>query len=312
MSAIQKAYSAALLYALITGFALMIVKIALTFATPLDTLAHRFTLSFIAASILILFKKEKVMIKWKDVLAMLPLALLFPTSFFGFQAFGLAYTSSSEAGIIQATVPVFTLLLAAYFLNETSTKLQKAAIILSVAGVAYLFIMKGLDVTSDSLKGAVFILFTALSNAMYNVLARKAMKQYSVFELTYIMIFVGFLSFNSAALIMHQQANTLHTFLMPLTQIDFLLAVAYLGILSSLATALLSNYALATIQASQMSVFTNLATLISIAAGVAILHEQLHYFHIIGAITIILGVIGTTYKGKETDVITTHTISKEK
>ncbi|MCS4517198.1 hypothetical protein JTS93_18350 [Clostridium botulinum] len=30
--------------------------------------------------------------------------------FFGFQIFGLVYIASSEAGIIQATIPIFTMI----------------------------------------------------------------------------------------------------------------------------------------------------------------------------------------------------------
>jgi drug/metabolite transporter (DMT)-like permease len=50
---------------------------------------------------------------------------------------------------------------------------------------------------------------------------------------------------------------------------------------------------LSKIEASKMSVFGNLATLISMIAGVIFLQEQLEYYHIIGAIMIIAGILGT-------------------
>lgn len=46
-----------------------------------------------------------------------------------------------------------------------------------------------------------------------------------------------------------------------------------------------------------MSVFSNLATLITIIAGVIFLHESIHYYHVVGAMIILVGVIGTNYFG---------------
>lgn len=293
MSTLQKGYTAALLYSIIIGFSFLFVKIALTNASPIDTLAHRFTLSLLVASIPLVMKKIKFTIKWKDLLSILPLALLYPTSFFAFQAFGLTFSSSSEAGIIQSTIPVFTLVLAAFLLGETSTLQQKLATLLSTAGVVYIFAMKGFNLSSSSFQGSILILLSALAAASYNVLARKLTKKYSLYDLTYVMLLIGFIAFNSTALIQHQAANTLTLYFQPFTSSSFLLSIIYLGVLSSLGTALLSNYALSVMKASQMSVFSNLATLMTIAAGVLFLNEQLRYYHIIGAIMIIGGVIGT-------------------
>lgn len=121
----QKAILAALLNAGITGLSFLFLKMALAVTNPVDTLAHRFTVAFIAASIPIVFGWIKLSIKPKDMLTIIPLAMLYPVLFFTLQAFGLVYTTSSEAGIIQATVPIFTMIMAAFFLGESSTWLQK-------------------------------------------------------------------------------------------------------------------------------------------------------------------------------------------
>ena len=46
-----------------------------------------------------------------------------------------------------------------------------------------------------------------------------------------------------------------------------------------------------------MSVFSNLATLITIFAGVLFLHESFQTYHLIGGVMIVMGVIGTNYFG---------------
>lgn len=108
------AYIAAILYSFIIGLSFLFVKIALQTAEPFDILAHRFTIAFAAATVPILFGWVKLSIRVKDVIDILPLALLYPALFFSFQAFGLVYSSSSEAGIIQAAIPIFTMVFAAY------------------------------------------------------------------------------------------------------------------------------------------------------------------------------------------------------
>ncbi|WP_100403558.1 DMT family transporter [Bacillus sp. FJAT-42315] len=299
MTTHKKAYMAALLYTLIIGFSFMFVKIALTEASPLDTLAHRFTIAFVFATIPILLKKVKIKITMKSILPILPLALLYPTLFFTFQVFGLVYTTSSEAGIIQSTIPIFTLILATIFLKEQSSIWQKFFIFLSVAGVIYIFTMNGLNVEAYSFKGAMLILLSALSSSCYNVLARKLTKRYSLFTLTYVITFFGFISFNSIAITNHLIDKSLTHFFSPFLSLEFVGAVLYLGVLSSLCTSFLSNYALSKIEASKMSVFSNLATLVTILAGVIFLNETLQYYHLIGATVILVGVIGTNLLGQK-------------
>lgn len=296
----RNTYFAATLYALIIGFSFLFVKLALTVTDPLNILAHRFTISFVVASIPVVFRWIKLDITFKDMLPILPISLFYPTLFFAFQAFGLVYISSSEAGIIQATIPIFTMILAAFFLKENSSRLQKLSLILSVSGVIYIFVMKGIDLKPASSIGTMMIILSSLSSAGYNVLARKITKKYKILDLTYMMTFIGFLSFNLISIIDHGIHGTINVYFKPFTNPLFLISVLYLGILSSLITSLLSNYTLSKIEASKMSVFNNLSTLITMIAGVIFLQESLSYFHIIGAVMIIGGVIGTNFLDKKT------------
>ncbi|MEH7210253.1 EamA family transporter, partial [Priestia megaterium] len=137
-----------------------------------------------------------------------------------------------------------------------------------------------------------------------NVCARSLTQRYSLFTITYIMTLFGFITFNGLALTNHLINNTIHQFMEPFVHLDFVIAIAYLGLLSSLVTSYLSNYVLSKIEASKMSVFSNFATLITILAGVIFLKEQFHLYHLVGAIIIIAGVIGTNYfgtKGKHSE-----------
>src|SRR5690625_3169829 len=115
----RRAYGAGILVAIIIGLSFMFVKITLLFTSPLDALAHRFTIAFIAFSMYMLIKKEKEFKKLprRDLLRIGLLAIFYPILFFGFQIFGLVFTSSSVAGIVQATLPIFTLVFSSVLLK---------------------------------------------------------------------------------------------------------------------------------------------------------------------------------------------------
>lgn len=287
------AYIAILIYSIIVGLSFLFVKLALTVTNPLDSLAHRFTLSFAVATIPVLFGWIKLRLKPRDILMLLPLASLYPAMFFAFQAFGLQYTSSAEAGIIHATVPIFTMLAAAYFLKERTTWLQKAATLLSVAGVIFIFVMKGTSLDLSNVKGTLLILLSAISLAGYSVLARRLTARMKVLDMTYVMTAIGFVTFNLMSVIRHAADGTVLKFFQPFTNPVFVLSIVYLGVLSSLVTSLLSNYALSKLEASKVSVFNHVSTIVSIIGGFLFLGEKLAFYHIIGAAVIIAGVLGT-------------------
>lgn len=287
------AYIAAVTYAFIVGFSFLFVKLGLTITDPMDTLAHRFTVSFLAISIPVLLGKIQLNFTRKDIIDILPLAVLYPAMFFGFQVSGLVYTTSSEAGIILASTPIFTMFLASYFLKEKTSSLQSISLGLSVAGVIYILVMKGASFETSQILGTSLLLLSSLSFAGYSVLARPLTKKFKPLELTFLMLTIAFLTFNILSLIRHGMNGTIDHYFEPLTNPVFLISILYLGVLSSLGTSWLSNYALSKIEASKMSVFGNLATLISMIAGVIFLQEQLEYYHVIGAIMIIAGILGT-------------------
>ena len=102
---------------------------------------------------------------------------------------------------------------------------------------------------------------------------------------------VGCLSFGVLSVGRHAYAGTVGGMLEPLSQGGFIWPLLYIALLSSVASSMLSNYLLSKIEAYKMSLFVNLGTFVSIAAGVAIEHDRLAYYHIIGALLIIGGVL---------------------
>lgn len=292
-SDLKMAYAAATLYAILIGLSFLFSKIALTSASPLDVLAYRFLASFIALSIPVVGKMVSISITPKRIRKLLPLVVFYPLMFFSFQTFGLIHASSSEAGIIQAAAPVFIMILAGYFLGEKLNTWQKASVFLSVLGVLYILVKKGSTIDLANAKGVILLLCSVLSFAGYNVLTRKLIRDFTNWEISYVMLSISFVFFGLLAIFQHLRSGDLSAILLPLKQPSFVFAILYLGVFSTLGTSMLNNFALSKLEASRVSVFGNLGTVISMVAGVLFLQEKLYYYHILGSILIVGGVVGT-------------------
>ena len=288
-----KAYLAAVSFSTIIGFSFLFTKVALGFASPLTNLAHRYTVAALVLFILQQTKVIQVKLTKEDVLSILPMSLFYPLLFFMFQSFALQYISSSEAGILQALVPIITLILASVFLKEKTTFIQKFFLCLSVAGVIYIFLSKGANLGVETgILGFMLMLGSVFSNAINNILSKYKGGQYRAIDLTVVVILVGFLVFNSLSLVTHFLSGNLMSYFEPLGHLSYLISILYLGILASIITASLSIYAIVRLGASIVSVFGNLGTVLTIVAGAVFLHEPIYAYHIIGASLIIGGILG--------------------
>ena len=288
-----KAYLAALSFSTIIGFSFLFTKVALEYASPLTNLAHRYTVAAIVLFILQQSKLIQVKLSKEDILSILPMSLFYPLLFFMFQSFALQYISSSEAGILQALVPIITLILASLFLKEKTTFIQKFFLCLSVAGVIYIFLSKGANLGVETgILGFILMLGSVFSNAINNILSKYKGGQYRAIDLTVVVILVGFLVFNSLSLVTHFLSGNLMSYFEPLGHLSYLISILYLGILASIVTASLSIYAIVRLGASTVSVFGNLGTVLTIVAGAVFLHEPIYAYHIIGASLIIGGILG--------------------
>lgn len=287
-----KAYAAAILNAAIIGFSFLFTKLALEHASPMDTLTYRFAVSFAVMSIPVALGRIKLAYRDKPVYKALLLAGFYPLGFFTLQTFGLQHASSAEGGILYAFTPVLTMLLATIFLKETTSVFQKGSIFVSVFGVVFIFVMKGSGIDLTNMTGIFLLFMSCVSFAGYSVLAWSLLKTFSPAEISYLMLGIGFFAFLTFSLIDHAVSGTLNHLVASMASSEFIASIFYLGVMSTLITALTANYALSRIEAFKMSVFSNLSTVVSIAAGAVILEETVAVHHVIGSLLIIAGVTG--------------------
>lgn len=279
----------------IFGLSFMFSKIALNEVGTFELLSFRFLIAFVIMTILIAFKVIKVNYKGKNLKGLFLLGLMEPVIYFIFETFGIKYSSSSLAGLMIALIPIFVIIMSAYFLREKPSSVQILFIILSVAGVMLIGIIGASDTQSSSIFGILLLLGAVLSAAAFSILSRKLSNEFTSMELTYSMMLQAMVFFNGISIVEHLIKGNIKTYFAPLRNTNFLISIGYLGILSSIVAYFLVNFTLSKLEATKSSVVSNLATIVSIIAGVLFFHETFELYHLAGSIMIIAGVWGTNY-----------------
>ena len=287
------AYGLAVANALIIGLSFSFVKVAVTLAGPVDTLAFRFVIALAVCVFIARIKGIRPRFDWKNSLRLLPLGLCYPLGFFLFQGFGMLYATSGEAGILASTGPIFTAMIAAVFIRERYNFIQSFSILLSVAGVIYIAVQKGASLDPGNIAGIVLILLSALSGAGYAVLNRLLVRSFTSFEITYYLMIVGAAAFTLASLIQHTIHGTFSIMFVPFSDATFTTAVLYLALFSSLLTTVFASLALNRLTSAGLTIFLNLSTLVAVLVGYFWLGEAVHIYHLIGTAMILAGLIGT-------------------
>ena len=195
-----------------------------------------------------------------------------------------------------ALIPVFVTMLAALFLKEIPSPLQMASILISVLGVGFIVLGGGRLTTSGHTWGLVALLGAVLSAAIFTTLSRWLSQHFRPVELTFVMMWAGAIFFGGLAFFEAQ--NLTPTQILALLQYkEVWTAVLYLGILSSVVAFFGMNYFIAKIGAARSAVFANLATIVSVAAGIGLRGEPFYWYHLVGGVLILLGVAGTNRFG---------------
>ncbi|MEJ6951666.1 DMT family transporter [Natronospora cellulosivora (SeqCode)] len=288
-------YLAGVFFSSIFGFSFLFTKEVLDIIQPFHLLALRFSIAAIILLLLYLIGIIKLDFNKKDKAMLIILAVVQPGLYFIFETLGIQMTSSSEAGMMIALIPVVVSIFAFVFLGEKTNKEQVFFVLLSVFGVVFIVFMRGNIGQDFRLLGIFYLLLAVLMAGIYNVISRKLSLSFTPVEITFIMMWSGAVFFNILALINHK--DTFRSYFSPLFNIQVLIALIYLGLFSSIIAFFLMNYTLSRVEAAQAAVFANLTTVVSILAGVFIRGESFYWFQVLGGLLIIVGVWGTNYYG---------------
>jgi drug/metabolite transporter (DMT)-like permease len=288
-----KIHLVGIIYATIFGFTFMFSKVALEHVRPIGLIAYRFLIAFICLETLRLLKVFHISINRENFLALFWVAFFQPVLYFLFETYGILKTTSGEAGMMIALIPIFVTLLSSIVIKEKPRMIQVLFIILSVSGVLFIQFMKSSSGLDLAFIGLLLLLGAVISASLFNIASRSASKKVKPHELTYFMMLFGAVVFNMLYLIQLGLENQMSSYITTLYHVELLIPILYLGIVASIGGFFLVNFALSKVPAHVSSIYANLSTIVAILAGAFILKEQLYYYHFVGGAMIIMGVYGT-------------------
>ena len=157
-----------------------------------------FTLSFLRYGLtgLILFLitltafMKKKFIK-NDLIPLSFLGLAMITLFPNFMALGLEHTTAARAGLLYATMPLCTIIIAYFFNIEKITFNKSLAVLIAIAGVSFCMSEKIGNNFENTLKGDFLMMLGVLSASCFTVFSGKFLKKYGNIPVMIYVIFIG-------------------------------------------------------------------------------------------------------------------------
>lgn len=271
----------------------------------IDILALRFLLSFVILWLLKVTKIIKINVGIKDVFKNTErhkyIKPLFLAAFFSpvvemlFETTGFTKTTAVTAGVILSLMPIFACVIETLILKEGTTFAQKVFLMLGVVGVIYIGINTNTSNGKDTAFGIICLVIAAIAGPTYLVFSRKCSGKFKTFEVTYFSCILGSVVFNSISVIKHlYQGNIIHYF-DPYFDPQNIIGFVVLSVVSTIIATAMNNFSMSKLQASTVSAFGGVSTVVTILIGVVFLDEKLFYFHYIGFVLILIRIVGVSY-----------------
>lgn len=268
--------------------------------TPFEMAFFRwlFVLIIISPILVIRFKNIYKVLK-QNYLILFVLSALGITAYNTFLYIALTMTTTTNALMINSTVPILILILSYFILKQKLVLHQLIGITLSTIGVVFL-ILKGNLANIFSLtfnQGDLWIILSSLSWAFYSVLIKFKPKNLNNFELFATLVFLGF--FILLPIYLYQGYSFTH-------EVNILLSnytvFIYISVFASTLSYYFWHYGIDHIGASKTGQFVHLMPLFGTSLAYMFLNERLLLYHLIGAILIAIGIyLSLFYKIKSND-----------
>lgn len=208
--------------------------------------------------------------------------------YFMFTSYGISLTSGLHVSIIDAALPLVTIVFSAILLRERIHINYWIGIVLGFIGVICITIPSSHDTQSASLVGDTLILCSTFLFAYYTILLKrpKQEKKLSNEVFTTLTLLIGAVILLPFAAIeaFYYDLPQLHTWKAGLS-------FMYLVIGATILAYWLWNKALEKVSASVSGLYLNALPLISIIASVILLNESLTWKILIGGCLVLLGVV---------------------
>jgi drug/metabolite transporter (DMT)-like permease len=279
----KKEYYIAIIFILLSvifwGISFISTKVVLREMPPASIAFFRQLIAILTLVPVLFYRKAFIRVTFKNMLTLIISAFFGIVLYFIFENNGLKFTTASNASMIVASVPVFTLLTEAVFFKLKVTFRMIWCIILSISGVYLVITVNGkLDFSSHMFLGNMLVVGAMVVWVIYTILNKSKSRELSgILITTYqaaaaVFLFIPFVISEVPSWRM-------------ITLIS-LVNLIYLGIFCSAFAYFFYIYAAERLGATVSAAFLNLIPVVSVIAGYFILHESLSLLQLGGMLLI--------------------------
>lgn len=264
------------------GTSFLWIKLALREIGPMTMVSWR--LAFGLAITWVIVKWKKFDFKWSGRNFWLPFALGISSVAIPISLIGFAETriESGLAGVLNATMPLWTMVIAHFALHDEAFTVPKFIGLLT--GIAGIYILMNPDIGKErDMIGQLAMITATLLYALSTVAQRKFLRGVSPYQTGLPLIIGGFVFITTAAAIFEAP---FHVPQLPLTW----LACAWMGILGMGLSTLAWFYLINNWDATRTSLVTFVFPPTAVLLGVVFLDEAFHWDIVVGGGLIIAGI----------------------
>ena len=266
--------------------------------------AQIFTLRFIIAYVLLLVysmsrQHQWLCSSWKDELLMVALGITGGSLYFLTENAAMLYTTATNTSLIVCSCPLFAMLLFAivYRQSEHITKVQALGSVIACLGMAVV-VLNGHFVLHLSPLGDILAFGACLCWAVYSLLMKKALEDYSTLFITRKVFFYGIITIIPYYIVRPEEASIFNLSIFQSFNFTILLNLLFLAVVASLLCFLTWNWVISRLGAVVATNWVYFNPITTILFAWWLLHEQITIWFLLGTILILAGVYLSDKKKK--------------
>ncbi|WWW11372.1 DMT family transporter [Arcobacter cryaerophilus gv. pseudocryaerophilus] len=241
---------------------------------------YRFIFASILLAIFMLIKKDSFYLKFKEIILLALLGLLFGISAISlFNSF--LYMDAGLASTVLFIYPIFVAIIMALFFKEKNSIITILSIIFAFLGVVLLYESDGANVSNF---GIFLVIVSSLCYAIYIVIINQYLKMSALKVTFYSMLFC------TITILIHSFFDSSLN-IMPLVNFNMWFYTIFLALVPTIISLLFLIKAIQLIGSTSASILGALEPLTAVMIGVYVFNEKITFWLVIGIVFILFGVI---------------------
>lgn len=241
---------------------------------------YRFIFASILLAIFMIIKKDSFYLKFKEIILLALLGLLFGISAISlFNSF--LYMDAGLASTVLFIYPIFVAIIMALFFKEKNSIITILSIIFAFLGVVLLYESDGANVSNF---GIFLVIVSSLCYAIYIVIINQYLKISALKVTFYSMLFC------TITILIHSFFDSSLN-IMPLVNFNMWFYTIFLALVPTIISLLFLIKAIQLIGSTSASILGALEPLTAVLIGVYVFNEKITFWLVIGIVFILFGVL---------------------